>query len=42
MSDDLERPNWKDYFKKIVLVTRERSPCVKDLIGMCSLRIIES
>ena len=33
MSDDLERPNWKDYFKKIVLVTRERSPCERLQVG---------
>ncbi len=33
MSDELERPNWTDYFKKIVLVTRERSPCERLQVG---------
>tara|TARA_A100001035_G_C27406825_1_gene331112 strand:- start:104 stop:514 length:411 start_codon:yes stop_codon:yes gene_type:complete len=28
-----ERPNWKEYFKKIVLVTRERSPCERLQVG---------
>jgi dCMP deaminase len=33
MNDGLERPNWTDYFKKIVLVTRERSPCERLQVG---------
>jgi len=28
-----DRPNWKEYFKKIVLVTRERSPCERLQVG---------
>ena len=27
------RPDWKDYFKKIVLVTKERSPCERLQVG---------
>ena len=28
-----ERPGWIDYFKKIVLVTKERSPCERLQVG---------
>ena len=27
------RPDWKEYFKKIVLVTKERSPCERLQVG---------
>ncbi len=29
----MERPNWNDYFKKILLVVKERSPCHRLQVG---------
>ena len=33
ISNKVNRPSWKDYFKKIVLVTSERSPCERLNVG---------
>jgi len=29
----MERPNWNEYFKKILLVVKERSPCHRLQVG---------
>ena len=29
----MERPTWDEYFKKIVMVTSERSPCERLQVG---------
>ena len=33
MDEKPTRPNWKEYFKKITLVTKERSPCERLQVG---------
>ena len=33
MDEKAARPNWKEYFKKIALVTKERSPCERLQVG---------
>lgn len=33
MDEKATRPNWKEYFKKIALVTKERSPCERLQVG---------
>jgi dCMP deaminase len=33
MDERHKRPNWKEYFKKITLVTKERSPCDRLQVG---------
>lgn len=33
MNEKPTRPNWKEYFKKITLVTKERSPCERLQVG---------
>ena len=34
----VERPNWDTYFKKIALVTKERSPCERLQVGCVLVR----
>ena len=31
--DNNKRPNWNEYFKKIVICTSERSPCKRLKVG---------
>ena len=33
MNEKAARPDWKEYFKKIALVTKERSPCERLQVG---------
>ena len=33
MDEKAARPDWKEYFKKIALVTKERSPCERLQVG---------
>ena len=33
MDEKVQRPNWTEYFKKIALVTKERSPCERLQVG---------
>ena len=33
MDEKVQRPNWTEYFKKITLVTKERSPCERLQVG---------
>lgn len=38
MQSKHERPSWNEYFKRIVLVTKERSPCERLQVGCILVR----